>query len=178
MMPAEQLNKKMCPYCAESIPARAKLCPRCRQWLSYRSFRNPVFTFCLVILPLIYFWILMANWFGRVTNPRPFYSELPASLHVLESRMNWAETSDGLRVFVTGTITNESKVAWKSVEFDLRFYDQRGRLIDAATQHGAFTIGPGNDSAFRVYIKPLLSSNEYNSFKISVGDARNARGFW
>jgi len=120
---------------------------------------------------------LMAHSFNDMMNPRPFYSDFPNAIRILESRMQWAETSDGLYVFITGVVTNESSAAWRNVEFDTRFYDSNGRLIDAVEGYGgSFTVLPDNDAAFRVSTRPLLSSNNYSSFKISVSNARTARG--
>jgi len=37
-------SSRICPFCAESIKNEAKVCPRCRQWLTLRSIRNPAIT--------------------------------------------------------------------------------------------------------------------------------------
>jgi hypothetical protein len=176
MMPTEDQKNKLCRYCAENIPAPAIICPRCRQWLSFWSFRNPALIFCVTLLPLLGFFTVMVNFMEKFMNPRPYYSEFQKSIRILQSKIQWAETSDGARIYVTGIVTNESVVSWRSVEFDTRFYDSKGQLIDAATGYGSFTILPGNDSGFRVIVRPILSSNDYGSFKISVSNAKNARG--
>ena len=49
--------------------------------------------------------------------------------------MNWAQTKDGLRIYLTGILTNQSPVAWKDVEFECRFYDANGVMVDAANPH-------------------------------------------
>jgi hypothetical protein len=92
--------------------------------------------------------------------------------------MNWAETSDGPRVYVTGIVTNQSLTTWKDIEFEVRFYNSKGQLVDAGVGYGSLTIGPRNDSGFRVSLKSMVSSNDYGSFRISVANARNARGLF
>jgi hypothetical protein len=111
-------------------------------------------------------------------NPRPFYSEFPHALTVLESRLNWAETKDGLRLFITGVLTNDSPVTWGSVEFDCRFFDACGVMVDATTGRGGVTVGSHDDSAFRVSVLPIAPRNDYASLKISVGNARNTKSLF
>lgn len=178
----ENKQKKTCRYCAETVPAAAKICPRCRQWLTYFSFRNPlVWSFCTV-LPLVacvyICYCHITNRISAIINPAPHYSDFPGSLRVLQSRMQWVEETDGARLFITGMMTNQSSVSWKEIEFETRFYSANGNMIDAGNSYTRFTILPGNDSAFRVSVKPLLSSNDYSSFKISVSSARSTRGIY
>jgi len=51
-------------------------------------------------------------------GPKAALLVIARSLQVVESRMNWVQTRDGLRIFVTGIITNRSQVAWRGVEFE------------------------------------------------------------
>lgn len=176
----EQKNRKTCPSCAESIPVAAKICPRCRQWLSFLSFRNPFAVVLFAFLPMFASMILFGYWsfnrLGKLFNPPPFYSDFQGSIQILDSKMKWVETSEGPRLFLTGLITNRSSMAWRRPEFECRFFNSQSQMVDAATGYAYLTILPGNDSAFRLSIKPLLSSNEYASFKLSLSTAYNARG--
>jgi hypothetical protein len=49
-------------------------------------------------------------------------------------------------------------------------------MVDAGTGFGRFTVCSHDESAFRVSIMPTAPTNRYASFKVSVGNARNARG--
>jgi hypothetical protein len=133
-----------------------------------------------MFLPMLAYFVLMlfalSKIFRTFQNPPPYYSDFQGSLQILESKMKWTETSDGSRIFITGMLTNRSTLAWKSVEFETRFFNSNGQMIDAANGSSFFTISPGNDSAFRVSIKPMMSSNDYSSFKISVSTAKNEKG--
>lgn len=124
--------------------------------------------------------ILLGYWslirLQKVLNPPPYYSDFQGSIQILESKMKWSETSEGPRLFLTGIITNRSQMGWTRPEFECRFFNSKKELIDAANGIAYLTIQPGNDSAFRVSIKPLLSSNEYDSFRISLSTAYNVRG--
>ena len=92
--------------------------------------------------------------------------------------MNWARTQEGLRIFMTGVLTNSSPEAWKSVEFDCRFFDAAGVMVDADTGSGRADICPHDESAFRVSIIPTAPTNRYTSFKISVGNAINGKSWF
>ena len=172
-------EKRTCPYCAEVIRPEAKVCPRCRQWLTYKSFRHPLVALLVHAVPMLALCLgtTMAV-FAKIDdwqNPKPHYSEFPDALKIVESRMNWAQTPDGLYIYLTGVLTNTSPVQWKNVEFDCRFFDAHGAMVDAGNGRGRFTIGARDDSAFRVSIGPTAPTNDYVSFKIAVSDARNAK---
>src|SRR5690349_15460509 len=114
MNSVEQENNGVCPYCAERISSAAKLCPRCRQWLTFYSFRNPVVYFCVIAVPMFAVFGVLIYAAGNLTNPPPYYSDHKGSLQILKSNMNWVETYDGARLFVTGVLTNQSQIVWKN----------------------------------------------------------------
>jgi hypothetical protein len=173
-------EKRICPFCVESIEVKAKICPHCHQWLTLKSFRHPLVMMLVHVVPVTVVWVVliavMFSSLDRLQNPKPYYSEFPNSLKILESRINWAQTENGLRIYVTGVLTNTSPVAWKDAEFDCRFFDSRGMMLDADTGHNYATILPFDEAAFRVSIVPTAPKNNYATFKIFVGNARSARG--
>ena len=175
-------EKRTCPFCAEIIKAEAKICPRCHQWLTLKSFRHPLVMMLTHVVPMLVLWVgstvLMFSFLDRLQNPKPYYSEFPGSLKIIESRMNWAQTSTGLRIYVAGVLTNSSSVAWRDAEFDCRFFNADGIMIDADTGRGHIDVCPYDESAFRVAIVPTALTNDYASFKISVGNAKSARGLF
>lgn len=174
--------KRICPFCAETIEAKAKLCPHCHQWLTWKSFRHPVVSMLVHIVPvtIIYVTLIVAmlSSIDHMMYPKPYYSEFPNSLKVLESHLNWAKTSNGLRIYLTGVLTNSSPVAWRSTEFDCRFFDSHGLMLDACVGQSYGTVLPSDESAFRVAIIPIAPTNEYASFKIFINNARNTKSWF
>ena len=134
------------------------------------------------VIPMLAVWVgftlAIFSLIGRTQNPKPYYSEFPESLKIIGSRMNWAQTRDGLRIFIAGVLTNASPITWRSAEFDCRFFNTNGVMVDADTGYGHLDVCPFDESAFRVSIIPTAPTNEYVSFKISVGNARNAKGLF
>jgi hypothetical protein len=96
----------------------------------------------------------------------------------MESHMNWAETSNGPRIYITGILTNQSDIAWRDIELECRFLDTNGVLVDAAHPNVRLTIQPHDDSAFRAVVTPSRPTNDYASFRLSVTTARNTKGFF
>jgi hypothetical protein len=176
-------ERQTCPFCAENINSAAKVCARCRQWLTMKSFRHPLVALLSHIVPVTVIWIALAakmsSTVDRFQNPGPYYSEFPDSLRISESRMNWAQNAGGVQViFVAGVLTNTSSVTWKEGEFDCRFFNAKSAMIDAATAVAHIAAGPHGESAFRVSIVPTMPTNDYASFKISVANARNSKAIY
>jgi hypothetical protein len=132
--------------------------------------------------PVTILWIMLGTLafskLDSLQNPKPFYSEFPNSINILASHMNFVQTENGSRIYLTGLLTNSSPVAWKSIEFDCRFFDAHGVMLDAGTGGSYATVQSFDEAAFRVAIIPLAPTNEYASFKIRVGSARNAKSWF
>jgi hypothetical protein len=175
-------DSRECPFCAETIRRGAKVCPRCRQWLTLRSVHNPVISLWIHGLPhlaiLALLGVFMLTSLNRIQNPKPDYMEFPDALEVLESQMIWAEINNEPRIYITGILTNRSAVPWRDIELECRFFDPNGRLLDAAHPHAAVTIQGYDDTAFRAIVGPACPTNLYTSFKVSVSSARNTKGIF
>jgi hypothetical protein len=113
---------------------------------------------------------------NKILNPGPHYGELLGSLSVTESHMNRVKVTNDQHIYLYGLITNQSEVAWKDVEFECRFFDKRGALIDAGTGESPWVVQPHDETAFRVRIYPSRPIGDYDSYKISVTWAKTANG--
>jgi hypothetical protein len=171
---SEEISK-VCPYCAESVKTAAKICPRCRQWLSLFSIRNPaVFVliayFCMVVVAFGFFIFLQ-----RFFDPGMDFSPNRDSLSVVESRMNLQADDKQPMINVVVLLTNKSEVAWKEVQMDLRFYDKAGTLIDANSYWSRGVIYPHGELAFRIKTPSSHPLSDYDFYKMYVRSARDAR---
>jgi predicted nucleic acid-binding Zn ribbon protein len=169
------IHIKVCPYCAEQINAAAKVCPRCRQWLSFFSLRNPA-AFMAVLYSCLSV-ILVGCLFSLqgMLNPGTDFSSYPNGLRIVESRMNLTDRGADSAVHVVGVITNQTDIAWKEIQTDVRFFNKAGVLIDARSGNQYFIILPHADSAFRINVQPCRPLADYDSYKIFVRYARDAR---
>mgnify|MGYP001022621206 CR=1 FL=1 len=172
-------TKRTCRFCSEAIPLAAKVCPRCRQWLTLRSLRNPgVWTLVFGTVLMGFFASLASKTMAHlesIINPRPLYSEMPDALRVLSAQMVWVEGTNGGTIFVVGILTNQSSVTWKSPELQCRFFNAGGGMIDAAYPSSRLTILPGGDAAFRGTVVPACAKSEYHTLTVKVSSASNAR---
>jgi hypothetical protein len=168
-------NSKVCPYCAEQIKVTAKICPWCRQWLSMYSLRNPAVSAMVFFLCLLIFIVSFLAFFQRLLKPGVDFSPYRDSISVVESRMNLQDDDKKPMVNVVVIVTNKSEVAWKNIQTDVRFYDKSGTLIDAGADWGGGVISPHGELAFRIRTQPGRSLSEYDSYKIYVRAARDAR---
>lgn len=181
-MNAINSQTKTCRYCAETIPSAAKVCPRCRQWLTLRSISHPAYYLWISAAPVL---IALSAWASlaiikmeRIMYPRPFYTEVPDSLRVTESKFDFRQTDSGVRLYVTGLVTNQSQIPWKDTEFECRFYDANQTMIDVAHPRPFMAIQPNDEAAFSITIRPARRTNDYSSFKLRVITARNAHGLF
>lgn len=165
----------MCPYCAEQVKTTAKICPWCRQWLSLFSLRNPS-TFAMAFyLCLLIFSIGFLLFFHRLVGPGTDFSSYRDGISVIESRMSFATEEKDPKVYVIAVITNQTEMAWKNIQLDTRFFDKSGTLIDARTYSDNARILPHEDLAVRITTKPSHALSDYQSCKVFIRCARDAR---
>ena len=165
----------VCPYCAEPVKTAAKICPWCRQWLSLFSLRNPavfvmIFYFCMVVVAFGFFIFLQ-----RMFDPGINFSPYRDSISIVESRMNLEDAGKDSSVHVVAVITNQTDIAWKQVQLDVRFFNKAGALIDARVYHDVAIVVPHGESAFRINTKPSYPLSDYDSYKLYIRSARDAR---
>ena len=173
---------RICPYCAEPLQPAAKLCPRCRQWLTLRSLRNPaIFTWVvggLLMAVLLAFGLALISRMERVLDPKPLYTTQPDALRILDSRMAWRQTTSERRLQVVGIMTNQTEIPWSHIEFECRFFDTKGALIDVAHSIQFLTVQPHDDAGFSLLVYTARPTNMYASHSVIVTTARSARGLF
>jgi hypothetical protein len=169
---------KVCRLCAETIPAAAKVCSHCRHWQRTLSIHNPqvlgaIFAF-LVFVGLV----CLAITLNAKLQQKEEFTAYRDQLSVLSSSLSF-RTSAGsnLLVAVVGTLTNQSKVGWKNVSVEARFFDKSGNLIDAMRQHrhpALIRIGGDGEAAIKLEGKAVRPQSDYDTHKAYVRSAKDA----
>jgi hypothetical protein len=171
---------KLCHFCAEEIPSKSIVCPRCRQWLTFHTLSHPAYQLWIMIVPIIiaiFAWGWLAlNKLERTVLPRPFYTEVPDSLRLLEPKLIFRPTDSGTRMYIIGLVTNQSQFAWEDTEFECRFYDTNNVMVDVAHPRSSMTVQPHDEAAFSLWIRPNRATNDYSSFRLKIMTARSAQG--
>jgi len=168
---------KTCPACAEQIKRAAKICPRCRQWQRIWSIRSPVIWCSALVAGIVAIGVCLFIFFERIINPGPDFSSFRGQIVVTGSKVRLQQTERDRSAVVVGFVTNQSAFAWKDMEFECRFFDTKGELIDARTHIARMTILGHDETAFRTEIKLIRPLDEYVSHQVVVRSARNAKAF-
>jgi len=149
---------KVCPLCAETIKAAAKVCPFCRasqtrvgQWVPLLPVGASVLVM-LAVLGMVGVWAF-PHWEER--NFDPYRAQLVVARTSLERDSAKAET------WLSGYITNTGKYPWRVLELEVRVLDGEGKLVDVPRPHpfGSFVVQPHQDAAFRVSLNRLVFTN-------------------
>jgi len=177
---AENEPTKICPLCAETIKAAAKVCPHCRKvqkrWLFVTRYdllalaTAAVFIVTICLLPKLFF------------GSRSFSSSRN-KIVVLNSKLSLSvqEMGGSTNVVAMGILTNSSDYSWRMGEFELRFLNATGNVIDAATGRDSdgFTVLPHSDHSFRLVFYSQSSIPEHAGYAVSVRSASDPhKSFW
>jgi len=166
---------KICPLCAETIKAVAKVCPHCRHWQTKWSLRNPL------ILPTIYFICLFIGFgffFSKMFGPKEEFATYRNDISVVNSEFSQRTSGSNLWNTVVGTLTNQSNVSWKDVGVEAKFFDRSGKIIDVlAINSDGFeqpTILPHGEVAFKIEGRAARPPTDYWTNQVNVRWAKDA----
>lgn len=179
----EEHRKKPCKMCCEEMDARARRCPHCRAWQSrwvILSHPYAVALWCALVfaVPWAAHLVLLNAVTGFFDTGRDF-AEYQNQLHVVHSDMVFGATDSGPVAAVVGRIRNDSDVTWSSVQIEVQFKDQQGRLVDTVTEIRFFrAILPGAEMPFKASVVAEQPLERYASWDVIVRSAREAGGMW
>jgi hypothetical protein len=163
---------KVCPLCAETIKAAAKVCPHCRRsqgrWFVLSRYDVLAIATPLLLVGAIYL-------FSRV-----FYQERDFALDrdkilVLDFHFAVAKDRHETNVVVSGVLTNESEHSWDIGDFEIRYLNREGKILNAANSSDGFIVLPHCDHSFSMTLYSLKSVPQFASCKIKVISAEDPR---
>ncbi len=176
---AEAEQTKVCPHCAETIKVQAKVCPHCRYWQKRWSFRNPEVSVTLSVVMMFGLVAGFSIFFDRMFGPKEDFAPYRDKVSVVSSQFSHRTNDNVLFNTVVGTITNRTEVAWKDVGVEAQFFDKAGKQIDAITvntsDYHSVVVLPHGEAAFKIEGKAARPESDYNSFKVTIRCARDAR---
>lgn len=164
------MDTKQCHSCCEDIKAEAKQCPNCQSYQSTfnRLIKSPVGG---VVIGVAVVWIIFFIMVGNKFDNNAIYD--PAGvLSVTESSFQFKDVSCGKQVVVLGKIKNSGEEPLTDIVFDIEFYDEAGKLVDAVSDtEYDIVIPPGSTKSFKVVGKSGANEAQYSSHIIVVAKA-------
>jgi hypothetical protein len=172
----DSATTKVCPMCAETIQAVAKVCPHCRHWQSKWTLQNPVWWPILVSLPILALWIATGIWMKRLMSVGQDFAEYRDTISVIESSMHYSSEEKGPTISVIGKLTNSSAFSWKEIQIETCFFDDQGHLIDTISgREYEHTVLPKSEIAFRLRKTADKEERFYKAHIVVVRSAKDAR---
>jgi hypothetical protein len=163
---AETEHTKICPLCAETIKAAAKLCPNCRTrqsrfglWqaeilagLVWMVWIGVALAVCALMFP-------GESGFGSRT-----FARHRSDLLIVRTSLERVERVGSRPDFIlTGYVTNQGKFPWRVQNLEARFLDAAGNMLDV--QHTdisgpTFVVQPKQEHAFRASLGRVAFTND------------------
>lgn len=174
---AENGQTKVCPLCAETIQATAKICPHCRHWQYRWSFQNPrVGTTAWALSGLVLI-VGLGIFYDRMFGPKEQFATYRDEISVVSSQWSQRKVESNLWITVVGTLTNHSDVGWKDVGVEAQFFDKSGKLIDAITVNAdswrGVTVLPHGETTFKIEGRASHPPEDYQTDKLTVRWAKD-----
>lgn len=164
------MDTKQCHSCCEDIKAEAKQCPHCQ---SYQSTINKVLKSPTggAVIGVAAVWIFFVLIIGNRFENNSIYDPTEV-LSVTESAFQFKDASCGKQVVLLGKIMNSGEEPLTDVVFDIEFYDESGKLVDAVSDtEFDLVIPPGSTKSFKIMGKSGANEVLYSSHKVKVAKA-------
>jgi RNA polymerase subunit RPABC4/transcription elongation factor Spt4 len=160
---AENDQTKVCPLCAETIKAAAKVCPFCQSRQGRFTVLKGELAGAFVVIVLLGGLIALGSWLfpdeSDSTSKSNFIrhrDELPAVRTTLET----AEMRE--QFWLSGFVTNKDGHPWRILGLEVRFLDAQSNLLEVQHREfdkiNAFVVQPNSEHAFRIRLYNVPSS--------------------
>ena len=165
---AETEPTKICPLCAETIKAAAKVCPHCRKVQGrgfFMSLNDWTGIGALIFLIAAVYVVI------RLVGDGRDFGSSRGKVAVLSTQSDIEVSSSITNEFVFGVMTNASDYAWARVRFEVRFLDESGRLVYLENASDDFTVLAHSDHSFRLLLDNYKSVPKHAECKVLVCSA-------
>lgn len=172
---SENEQAKICPLCAETIKAAARVCPHCRK-IQRRGLFITKYDLLALAMPLLVLgtFFLLDQMFAKGRS----FSPSRDKIEVLSSQMMVGDCGYSTNVVVSGILTNRSDYAWQMIEFEVRYLDGSGKIIDVDSGSDGFTVLPHSDHSFHLTLYSRQSIPEHTSHKILIRSATDQNAWF
>jgi hypothetical protein len=182
---AENEQTKICPLCAETIKAAAKLCPHCRHWQTKWSFHNPqvLQSIAAVVWAATIFGAIfgLGYFLEKLIGPKRDFALYQSQIVVVNSEVSFRMSGSNLTVSVVGVVTNQSDFAWKNVGLEARLFGKDGKLIDVIqasdSSYNGVVVLPHAEAGFKIQSRATKNESEYATLKVFVGTAEDFKAW-
>jgi hypothetical protein len=177
---AETEQTKVCPLCAETIKAAAKVCPYCRKSQKYGLFliRQNVYALASAVLLIVMLGSVLYFYRDAFHRQRDFALDKD-KIQVLnfhfdttltQYKTNIVETN----IVVLGILTNESEHAWIADHFEIRYFDNANKILGVDDPSlNDFIILPHSDHSFCLNLYHHKAVSHYAACKVKVVSAND-----
>ncbi len=169
-------STRVCPLCAETIRAAAKVCPHCRNWQRKWSLQNPQVGGAIMMLAGLAMLISVLVFIEDHFTSGRSYAEYQDQISIRESHVSHRMGSSNLLVTVVGIVTNRSEFGWKELTFEVQMFDELGTLIDVITHPSGYsgvTIAPYGNAGFKIEGRAAHQESRYAAHKVSIRWAKD-----
>jgi len=182
---AENEQTKVCPLCAETIKAAAKVCPHCRHWQTKPLLTNfqvmQSIASIMLGVGIVAAIIGLGYFLEHLIGPKRDFAAYQSRIAVVSSEVSFRMSGSNLTVSVVGVLTNQSEFAWKSVGLEARLFDKDGKLIDVIqasdSSYSGVVVLPHAEAGFKIQSKATKNELEYATHKVFVGTAKDFKAW-
>ncbi|HTV40387.1 MAG TPA: hypothetical protein VMF08_07420 [Candidatus Sulfotelmatobacter sp.] len=169
----ETEQTKVCPLCAETIKAAAKVCPYCRK--SQRRWTVlSQYDFGAILVILIILWSL--HFSERILYHERDFGLDRDKVQVTSFHVAPVKELLGTNLIMVGVLTNGSGYSWRIQDFQVRYLDKDRQLLGVSEPFSeAFTVLPGTDHSFRLNLFSPKSVPNYDTCLVQVVSASDPR---
>lgn len=172
----DAIHKKTCPECASPIRLAAQVCPFCLSAQNQSQQRNRL---VLAFVPLLIIWGIVFFLFTKLSQlPGHRWTDYASKVRITASKFHLEKKFVGRYAVLSGTIRNDSDVAWDDVQIEVQYLNKAGKMIDVTVDSPhEIEVAPHAEQKFEVRSEALHPDADYASHKVMIRFAQNRERF-